>query len=299
MHLMKVVRRTHLYAGLFMAPWVAMYGASALVFNHDAWFAAPARDSTRWVLDSEMTDPRALARSIVDQLNENDGAQPKKQSWRLDEARPPRFDGAVTLDSRGESGDGVLLSFEPMTAIGTSRREHARPAPQPPQVIELDSTVPQVLHSVLPQMISAAERADGSLRSLQFRNAQFPKLLFHIERGAEHRAVSFSSPSGETELVSEPPARPIRALEFLTSLHRSHGYPQETTRSGAYVATRTVRAYFVDGMAVLMCYWAVSGVAMWVQFRPLRRAGMIVVTTTVLLTAAVWGGMYEFFASAQ
>ena len=42
---MKIVRRTHLYAGLFLAPWVAMYGFSGLIFNHGNWFAPGGCDT--------------------------------------------------------------------------------------------------------------------------------------------------------------------------------------------------------------------------------------------------------------
>src|ERR1051325_2243606 len=42
---MKIMRRTPLYAGLFLAPWVAMYGFSGLIFNHGNWFAPGCVDA--------------------------------------------------------------------------------------------------------------------------------------------------------------------------------------------------------------------------------------------------------------
>ncbi|HVJ88034.1 MAG TPA: hypothetical protein VM452_20385, partial [Caulifigura sp.] len=32
--MMRVVRRVHLYSGLFLFPWVMLYGVTALLFNH-------------------------------------------------------------------------------------------------------------------------------------------------------------------------------------------------------------------------------------------------------------------------
>src|SRR5262249_36596126 len=32
--LMRVIRRGHLFAGLFMLPWVVLYGVTAFLFNH-------------------------------------------------------------------------------------------------------------------------------------------------------------------------------------------------------------------------------------------------------------------------
>src|SRR5215207_11158507 len=36
---MHVVRRTHLYLGLFLLPWAVMYGATGFLFNHPSAFA--------------------------------------------------------------------------------------------------------------------------------------------------------------------------------------------------------------------------------------------------------------------
>jgi hypothetical protein len=35
-----VIRRTHMYLGLFLFPWLLMYSVSTLVMNHRAWFVA-------------------------------------------------------------------------------------------------------------------------------------------------------------------------------------------------------------------------------------------------------------------
>lgn len=34
----KIVRRTHMYLGLFLAPWMLMYGLSTMAMNHREWF---------------------------------------------------------------------------------------------------------------------------------------------------------------------------------------------------------------------------------------------------------------------
>ena len=37
----RVVRRTHMYLGLFLVPWMLMYALSTIVMNHRAIFSAP------------------------------------------------------------------------------------------------------------------------------------------------------------------------------------------------------------------------------------------------------------------
>jgi hypothetical protein len=36
----KINRRTHLYAGLFLMPWLLMYGLSSFIIIHQSWFGA-------------------------------------------------------------------------------------------------------------------------------------------------------------------------------------------------------------------------------------------------------------------
>jgi hypothetical protein len=34
----KINRRTHLYLGLFLMPWLLMYGVSSFIVIHQSWF---------------------------------------------------------------------------------------------------------------------------------------------------------------------------------------------------------------------------------------------------------------------
>ena len=83
----------------------------------------------------------------------------------------------------------------------------------------------------------------------------------------------------------------MRVPDFLTSLHTSHGYPPDKKSE----KMRTVRAVFVYAMAVLMCFWALSGIVMWLQLKQLRRPGLLVAMASLLATVSVWSAMYRFF----
>lgn len=37
---MKLVRRTHMYTGLILLPWVLLFGASGVLFNHPTWLSS-------------------------------------------------------------------------------------------------------------------------------------------------------------------------------------------------------------------------------------------------------------------
>jgi hypothetical protein len=71
MTLLLLTRRLHLYLGMFLLPWMAMFGASALLINHPAWWPTPA-DNWRTIATREYTldrsdgaDPRAIGRRIM------------------------------------------------------------------------------------------------------------------------------------------------------------------------------------------------------------------------------------------
>ena len=82
-----------MYAGLFLAPWVAMYGFSGLIFNHGNWFAPGGGSKPiEWTVDvralPQWPEPDALARKVVAALNaaertrrarRNTGCPPKER----------------------------------------------------------------------------------------------------------------------------------------------------------------------------------------------------------------------------
>src|SRR6185295_9127 len=116
---MKIVRRTHMYAGLFLAPWVAMYGFSGLIFNHGNWFA-PGGDAAskpiEWKVDAsalpQWPEPDVLARKVVEALNAARKEKVDAAEYRLSaEGAPPKLQGGVALQGKDEVGGSVSLSF--------------------------------------------------------------------------------------------------------------------------------------------------------------------------------------------
>src|SRR5215207_1607931 len=71
---MHVVRRTHLYLGLFLLPWAVLYGVSGFLFNHPTAFAdAPtATFGTSELAGTPMESvlkPQDVAAQVVTALN--------------------------------------------------------------------------------------------------------------------------------------------------------------------------------------------------------------------------------------
>lgn len=295
MKLMKIVRRTHLYTGLFLAPWVAMYGVSGLIFNHGNWFASGGGDAAsqpiEWTLDvaalPQWPEPEALARKVVAALNAAEKAKAGAEEYRLAAEGTPTLQGGVSLQGQDEAGGSAFLSFDRKAGKGTT--VHSPPEP-PAEQVKLATNDAALLNATKDAILAAAGQADPKSSATKWTgDGDFPRLSFHVERGNERRGATYDLRSGVVSFRPEPQS--MRMPNFLTALHLSHGYPSDMSSA----KMMTVRGAFVDAMAILMCFWALSGIAMWLQLKQLRLAGLIVAVASLLTTLVVWRAMYQSF----
>ena len=291
---MKIIRRTHLYAGLFLAPWVAMYGFSGFIFNHGSWFAPGGRDKPiEWTVDTtalpQWPEPDALARKVVAALNAAEKDKAGGTEYRLSAEGSPKLQGGVSLEGRDEADASVFLSFDRQERKGTT--VHSPPSP-PEEQVKLQTNDAELLNATKAAILAAAGKADRKLSATKWTgDGDFPRLSFPVEHGKERRVATYDLRSGLVSFSPAPEPRSMRVPDFLTSLHTSHGYPPDKKSE----KMRAVRAVFVDAMAFLMCFWALSGIVMWLQLKQLRRPGLVVAIASLLATAFVWSAMYRFF----
>lgn len=292
---MQIVRRTHLYAGLFLAPWVAMYGFSGLIFNHWNWFAPGGGDAApkpiKWTADGTALppwpEPEALARKVVAAMNSAAKDKVGAAEYRLSVEGLAKLQGGVGLQGQHEAGDYVSLSFDRQQRKGTT--SYSPPGP-PEKQVTLATNDAELLNATKEAMLAAAGKVDQKLSATKWTgDGDFPRLSFPVEQGKDRHVANYDLRSGVVSLSPEPEL--MRVPNFLTSLHLSHGYPSYKRSE----MMRTVRAVFVDAMALLMCFWAVSGIAMWLQLKQLRRPGLMVAIASLVVTVLVWSAMYRFF----
>jgi len=90
----KINRRTHSYLGLFLMPWLLMYGVSSFIIIHQAWFGAHKHRAWEPLFDKEYHRPvsaegdlRAIAQEILKDCN-LEGAfwvdKPKPETLHID-----------------------------------------------------------------------------------------------------------------------------------------------------------------------------------------------------------------------
>jgi hypothetical protein len=232
-------------------------------------------------------EPDALARKVVAALNAPGKGKAGGAEYRLSAQGASKLQGGVSLQGQDEAGGSVSLSFDRQERKGTTL--HSPPGP-PEEQVKLETNDAELLSATKDAMLAAAAKADQKLSATKWTgDGDFPRLSFPVEHGKERRLATYDLRSGLVSLSPEP--RSMRVPDFLTSLHVSHGYPAEKKSA----MMRTVRAVFVDAMAFLMCFWALSGIAMWVQLKQLRFSGLMVAIASLLATVTVWSAMYRFF----
>jgi hypothetical protein len=108
---MKLLRRIHLYAGLFLAPWVLMYALSTIVMNHRALFRDKPGTVPQWQQRSEHSFQGAFPADASAQLQAR-----TILAWLGMEgafnARVNQQSGALTIQ-RQRLVDPVRITFRP------------------------------------------------------------------------------------------------------------------------------------------------------------------------------------------
>lgn len=134
--LMHAVRRGHLYTGLFLLPWVVVYGVTAFLFNHPSAFAdAPTTRFGADVLADTPLDgipsPERIADDVVAALNAKAAAG---TSYTRTGPAPRYALEFAFATARAADGSTVAVLFDALGRGGTARRlppvaPPTRPAP--------------------------------------------------------------------------------------------------------------------------------------------------------------------------
>src|SRR5688500_7345090 len=131
------VRRIHLYSGLFMFPWVMLYGITALLFNHPGAFPdQPGRtlrlDEFKGTPLEEIADPAADAEKVIAALNTKFATSTAvKPTFRLVNPEQARYTrDRISARVRGEGQEhSVLLDLPSGTAyVNTEKQSQAERA---------------------------------------------------------------------------------------------------------------------------------------------------------------------------
>lgn len=283
---MKLIRRTHMYLGLLLFPWLLVFGVSGVLFNHpnvgeDVVERPLSGEQLRVLTGFEPMEPSTVARAVVEKLNA-EGA-----GYRLDEGFESRYSGFTVLTAPGEGVNHILIldlkdGTGSLATRGTS-------SPQPPVVAPFSgATVALPEHSMaaveakmaglLPKLDVAAKTPPRSSP----RGA--PELRFRM-KDAEQRLWNVTYHLGTGKVDGRPADAPrvFSVNELLTKLHVLHHYPLDFNFVWLW-------ALFADLTGVMIVFWAVSGLLMWWQMKPTRVLGVGAISLAFGLGLVFIGG---------
>lgn len=292
-----VLRRAHLYGGLAFLPWVVLYAVTAFLFNHPTAFSdQPYVSFGRSALaGTPMENPPApadVAAQVVTALQAR--AEPGA-TYAIVQPEAARYTREFTFATVKADGQDVSVLID-ATGAGGSVLSRPTPPPKPeakpaPFAVAGKGSVPRSAPAKPSEPLTVADPLHERVRAAvpvvlertgfpggEVTVTSVPDLTFRMAAGDAVWQVTYNARDGS---VSGRPAgsdepEPPTVRRFLTRLHTASGYPYQG-------GPRRGWALVVDATAVVMLFWAASGLVMWWQVRSARRWGAGV----LLLSAAV------------
>jgi hypothetical protein len=287
---LKLVRRMHLFAGLFMTPWVFLYGVTGFLFNHPEAFpdrevrTAGRSDLAGTPLDGFPTAPE-LADRIVAALNHQAGSG----TFRLVDRAEATYSRTLFVTATGR-GREHSVRFDPDTGeafIRSSTLSTTRSIPWPGgTTLPLDDSPRERLSQGVPALLAKLGiEADATT----VRNP--PDLVCTLDQEGRRWRIAYNIQTGTLSArPADDPDGPLSTRLFLTRLHLAFSYPSR-------IDARWFWAVAVDAMFVSMVFWGTSGLLMWWQMKKLRGWGALALAVSAVVATAMALGMHQVLAS--
>jgi hypothetical protein len=294
---MKLARRIHLYTGLFMTPWVFLYGFTALLFNHPEAFpdARIVHFEAAGGPLAGVPRPTALAEEVVKALNAPGDAPAKGDqaakagSYRLIRPAEARYDrdffATVSADGREHFLRMDMLTGE--GTIRTQRKQAEKPSPfAAGATVKLAAPPMEAVTKALPGILEREGIPGDKTVDRSFP----PDLSFLMESDGRAWRVRYNPQSGKLSGRPEAEGDPLSARTYLLRLHLAHEYPSEMNAAWFW-------AVAVDAMFASMVGWGVTGLLMWWQMKNVRKVGVVVLIASAVAATAVAIGMHRHFTA--
>jgi hypothetical protein len=243
---MRWLRRTHLYSGLLLLPWVLVYGISGFFFNHGGSASStqivpiPADQIDQLTPYNEQLGDRLLA--AIDQ-KPSEAQATVTGSWTFD-----------FHDSK--EGKDYRLSLpidESVARLSERRRRSSRSSTYARDTFATERDQAQE--------VARATLASMAMQPENLRVTSGPSL--RVSSGDRRWSTTLTR-----DRVTESTASAFDFNRLMRRLHVTHGY-------GRSDWARIAWAVIVDVMAFAMVLWAISGIAMWWQKKSLRTSGAV------------------------
>ncbi len=275
----KFFRRTHLYFGLALVPFVLLYGITALLFNHPSWFSSSTTTTNDPAMFESLELPTShlLGAQLVSAI-----ADETDQPIELVEGSDPVLRGLYTIDIQDDEErrryrlyPNSMISTLSVTPLAGEEEEPVRVFPE-----KIDFPGAEGMNDLIVERI---EEVSG-MESATVRGT--PDLEMRVLADGQEWILAYDLRDGSlSERRVEDPRREFDFRSYLLRLHKSRGYPME-------FSARTFWGVIVDITGCLMIFWAISGIIMWWQLRPTRNLGGLTMLIGLVLSGALAYAMF-------
>ncbi|MHC4876363.1 MAG: hypothetical protein ACYTGL_07680 [Planctomycetota bacterium] len=294
---MRLIRRVHLYSGIFMFPFVLLYGFTGWFFNHPRYFTGDqlttftANDVVSGQM-GQLTPPQDMAESIVEEMNIEsflvDGPE-----VILTDTREPQFSSFLTYTVNGDEASHQV-SVNPLTGAGEIRTTFLEPQPEGPEAappanplgaitnVQIQNNALAEAQRLVPEALAQLNLPSGE--ALTGRRA--PSLRFSAEVDGVPSVVTYNLGTGTVTALREDSKPDMELKSFLQRMHLSRMYSPHQN-------TKWFWALQVDAMFVAMVFWGGSGILMWWQIKRTRLPGCGFLIASIVSAALLTVGMHD------
>lgn len=290
---MIVVRRLHLYAGLFLLPWVFLYGVTGAMYNHQ-WLLPEVTTSelTPEVLSdapmSEFPQPVELAEQVVAALS----AAANDVEITLDTSHPPEFTNDLMYETYID-GQRYVIQIDPVDH-SSKLVLHPQNPEQPEKLLTNVRNVtltPNPLDSAT-ESVGTVLAAAGIEKSGKIKPHGWSKLNFLASVDGVPARITYVLKDGHVETIRYTGEDGMSLRRFMLRLHTTHG--QSPHWNG-----RLLWTFALDAMAIAMVCWGLTGLFMWWQIKRTRRIGGIVLALSLATATWMYLSVHYFYATTQ
>lgn len=290
---MILLRRIHLYAGLFLLPWVLLYGVTGAMFNHQGLFpeAEIQPVATEIVEETSMADfPSAevLAGQVTDALQSRAG----EVSVTLADDHRAAYTSGLMFEAHA-SDKRHVVEIDPVT-----RAAHVR------TFTKFDERPPTSLKNIRqvtldPNPHDAARAAAGHILNRVGLATDAPpqplgwtKLNFLANLDGEPAHVTYVLKDGHVDVTRYLGEDGMSPRHFFLRLHTTHGRSPHWNGRGGW-------SLLVDVMAIAMVIWSATGLLMWWQVKRTRAVGSVVILASLVTAAVLFASLHDFYSTTR
>lgn len=284
-----LVRRIHLYTGLFLLPWVLLYGITGAMFNHQELFPDAAihdisPDKLRDSSLANLQSPEQLARQVVEALQ----AESPDDAIKLSDNHGAEFNNSIILETSA-AGRLHAVHIDPMDrsarVVELPEKEQLQPLLEDIRNVTLADNPYEMARQAVPNIMSAA----GIEPSHTPKPRGWSKLNFLASVNGESARVTYVLRDGHVDVTKFDGNDGMTPRHFFMRLHTSHGQPPHWNG-------RMIWSVILDAMAIAMVTWALTGLFMWWQLKRARLIGTVVIVASVTSSILIYISMLDFYA---